>query len=143
MTSENFLKEREIKKAKMIADFDAETKEFLSIVSYKEQVIPKVNEVLHKLGLKSITENDLNFMNPLCMDFSVEGTSFKFISFKGYDKQGLGKNHQQLVDKSHKIEKAFLDAGIKVSVNYFSIEDCISNRRTSKAVNRVLFTLIK
>lgn len=142
MIIEQYIKDREIKKAKMLSDFESETNRVLSILSYKEHIMPKVNEILHNLGLKSVTEEQLSSCNSECMSFSVEGTSFKFISFKGYDARGRGKNHTQLADKARKIEKVFADAEIKLSVNEFSIEDDVTNPRSHSKVNMVSFTLI-
>ena len=143
MIIENYIKEREIEKERILAEFEKETNRVISVLSYKEHIMPKVNEILHKLGLEPVTEEQLSSCSNECMSFSVEGTSFRFISFKGYDAQGKGKNRTQLTNKARKIEKVFADAGIKISVNEFSLEDATTNHRSHKGSNRVLFTIGK
>lgn len=48
---------------------------------------------------------------------------FRFITFKGYDARGRGKNHNQLVAKAERIEKYFLEKGFKIGINFSSLEE--------------------
>ncbi len=62
-------------------------------------------------------------------------SKFKFITFKGYDARGRGRNHNQLISKAEKIEEYFLEKGFTIDINYYSLEE---NREKGDQPKRVL-----
>lgn len=109
----------------------------------QQDTLPVIHEVLSKLKLE-LTE--INFHNNGAVEGSLSlsfvakpiGDKFKFISFKGYDSRGRGKNNDQLTSKAEKIEQSF---PFRVSVNKYSLEDNATGRLNREVPNSVLFSM--
>lgn len=76
--------------------------------------------------------------NDIKITASLVSDSFKYISFKGYDSGGRGKNEVQLRNKAAKLEEKLSTSNFKAEVNQFSLEDNATTYGGFDRPNRVL-----
>lgn len=98
---------------------------------FQKEFEDNINKQLSSQGLKlneiNVNTGGSSFDNVASMAYISAtliptSSKFKFISFKGYDKNGRGKNQSQLRDKKAKLESLFSTPKFSATINEFSLE---------------------
>ena len=102
-----------------------------------EPALEKMKMDITKFNLSYSLENFVIGESRISFSTSMKPTSksYRFISFKGYTKEGRGRNHNQLVNKAEKFDSKFdelLNGEARCASNLFSFEDNNTTYGSSK-----------